>query len=111
MVLVISSFAARMIRKRKISKRRWVGISIVTVGILLVGFAKVMEKKEVEDEEQRFLVGNLLILRQCIFSVLQDLSEEVFMQDAEFLATLLLGLESFGLMFGVPIYLIFFPEE
>lgn len=112
MELVLSSFAARIIRKRKISKRRWVGISIVTLGILLVGFAKVMEKKEMKDEEQRFFVGNLLILGQCVFSVLQDLSEEVFMQEAEFPATLLLGMEGlFGLMFGVPIYLIFFLEE
>mmetsp|Transcript_14233 Transcript_14233/g.35716 ORF Transcript_14233/g.35716 Transcript_14233/m.35716 type:complete len:423 (-) Transcript_14233:23-1291(-) len=112
MELVLSSFAARIIRKRKISKRRWVGISIVTLGIMLVGFTKAMEKKEIKDEEQRFFIGNLLILGQCVFSVLQDLSEEIFMQEAEFPATLLLGMEGlFGLVFGVPIYLIFFSEE
>jgi len=112
MELVLSSFAARIIRKRKISKRRWVGISIVTLGIMVVGLTKVMEKKEIKDEEQRFFIGNLLILGQCVFSVLQDLSEEIFMQEAEFPAMLLLGMEGlFGLVFGVPIYLIFFSEE
>lgn len=112
MELVFSSFAARIIRKRIISNRRWFGISIVTLGILLVGFAKVIEKKEIEDEEQRFFIGNLLIFGQCVFSVLQDLSEEIFMQEADFPATLLLGMEGlFGLIFGVPIYLLFFSEE
>jgi len=112
MELVFSSFAAKIIRKRLISKRRWVGISIVTLGIVLVGFEKIIEKKEVGDEEQRFFIGNMLIFGQCIFSVLQDLSEEIFMQEANFPATLLLGMEGvFGLFFGVPIYLFFFSED
>ena len=110
--LVFSSFAARIIRKRIISTRRWVGISIVTFGIILVGYAKVAEKREDGAEEQRFLIGNLLIFGQCVFSVLQDLSEEIFMQEANFPATLLLGMEGlFGLVFGIPIYIFFFPED
>jgi hypothetical protein len=112
MELVFSSFAARIIRKRIISKRRWIGVSIVTVGILLVGIAKLIEKKEIEDEEQKFFIGNVLIFGQCVFSVLQDLSEEIFMQEADFPATLLLGMEGLiGLVFGVPIYLLFFSED
>jgi drug/metabolite transporter (DMT)-like permease len=110
--LVFSSFAAWIIRKRIISTRRWFGISIVTLGIVLVGFEKIVEKKEMDDEEQRFFIGNMLIFGQCIFSVLQDLSEEIFMQEANFPATLLLGMEGiFGLVFGVPIYLFFFSED
>lgn len=110
--LVFSSFAARIIRKRIISKRRWMGVSFVTLGIVLVGFAKVVENKDSESEEEKFLIGNLLIFGQCVFSVLQDLSEEIFMQEANFPATLLLGMEGlFGLVFGLPIYLLFFSEE
>mmetsp|Transcript_18311 Transcript_18311/g.42170 ORF Transcript_18311/g.42170 Transcript_18311/m.42170 type:complete len:425 (-) Transcript_18311:350-1624(-) len=110
--LIFSSFAARIIRKRMISNRRWVGVSIVTLGIMLVGFAKVVEKKEFEEEEHKFLIGNLLIFGQCIFSVLQDLSEEIFMQEANFPATLLLGMEGlFGLAFGIPLYLFFSSED
>jgi len=112
MELCLSAFAARIIRKRIISSRRWVGISIVTLGIILVGFIKIVEKKEIEDEEHKFLIGNLLIVGQCIFSVLQDLSEEIFMQEANFPATLLLGMEGlFGLAFGLPIYLFFSSED
>ena len=110
--LILSSFAARIIRKRIISTKRWFGISIVTLGIILVGFAKVIENKENESDGQKFFIGNILILGQCFFSVLQDLSEEIFMQEANFPATLLLGMEGlFGLIFGIPIYLLFFPPE
>lgn len=110
--LVLSSFAARIIRKRIISTKRWIGVSIITLGIIFVGFAKLLEKKESEKEEHELFVGNLLIFGQCIFSVLQDLSEEIFMQEANFPATLLLGMEGlFGLMFGIPIYIFFFAEE
>ncbi|VEU35570.1 unnamed protein product [Pseudo-nitzschia multistriata] len=110
--LVLSSFAARVLRKRIISRRRWIGVSVVTAGIVLVGFAKLEETRDSDSETHNFLVGNLLIVGQCVFSVLQDLSEEVFMQEANFPATLLLGMEGlFGLVFGLPIYALFFDEE
>lgn len=112
MELCFSAFAARIIRKRMISTRRWVGVSIVTLGIILVGFAKVVEKKDTNEEERKFFIGNLLIFGQCVFSVLQDLSEEIFMQEANFPATLLLGMEGlFGLSFGIPMYLFFSSED
>lgn len=110
--LVLSSFAARVIRKRIISHRRWVGVSIVTLGIILVGFAIVEEKKESKSDMQKLFLGNILIIGQCIFSVLQDLSEEIFIQEADFPATLLLGMEgAFGIMIGLPIYLLFSHEK
>lgn len=112
MELVMSAFAARLIRKRLISKRRWAGVTIVTLGLFVVSFAKWSQKKEIKEEQQRFFIGNLLIFGQCVFSVLQDLSEEIFMQEADFPATLLLGMEGlFGLTFGVPIYFLCFSEE
>lgn len=109
--LVLSSFAARIIRKRIISTRRWFGIFLVTVGIITVGFVKILLKQE-NKEEERFLIGNILIVGQCIFSVLQDLSEEIFMQETDFPATLLLGMEGlFGLIFGIPLYILFASEQ
>lgn len=111
MELVFSAFAARIIRKRIISTKRWVGVSIVTLGVILVGFSKMWEKKETE-EEHKFFIGNMLIFGQCIFSVLQDLTEEIFMQEANFPATLLLGMEGlFGLIIGIPIYMLFSSEN
>ena len=112
MELVFSAIAARIIRKRIISNQRWMGIAIVTVGIFGVGLAKVVEKKDEANEEHQFFIGNVLILGQCLFSVLQDLSEEIFMQESNFPATLLLGLEGlFGLVFGAPLYFFFFEED
>lgn len=112
MELVMSALAARLIRKRLISKQRLAGIAIVTVGLFVVAFTKWSQNKEIKEEEQRFFIGNLLIFGQCVFSVLQDLSEEIFMQEAEFPAMLLLGMEGlFGLTFGAPIYFLFFSEE
>lgn len=52
------------------------------------------------------LIGDVLIVGQCIMSVLQDLAEELFMHEAELSPTLLLGWEGvFGLAFGLPLYL------
>mmetsp|Transcript_22228 Transcript_22228/g.61892 ORF Transcript_22228/g.61892 Transcript_22228/m.61892 type:complete len:564 (-) Transcript_22228:1131-2822(-) len=123
--LVLSSIAARVLRKRAISEQRWTGVAIITVGILLVGCAKLLEAQRnsqnqnnnnnnhaTTDETHDFLVGNVLIFGQCVFSVLQDLSEEVFLQEADFPATLLLGMEGlFGLVFGLPIVAIWFADE
>jgi len=122
--LILSVVAARWIRKRNVSNRRWTGVFIVAMGILVVGFVHVFvidshhhknnsnngedqeqQQQQKEEELQRFLTGNILIVGQCIFSVLQDLSEEILMQETNFPATLLLGMEGFfGLMFGIPIY-------
>jgi len=112
MELVFSSFAARIFRKRLISPRRWIGVTVVTIGVLGVGLAKAMDKKDSSDEEHKFFVGNLLIFGQCIFSVFQDLSEEIILQEAEYPATLLLGMEGlFGLAFGIPLYFLFSSEH
>jgi hypothetical protein len=82
------------------------------LGIILVGFAIVEEKKESKSDMQKLFLGNILIIGQCIFSVLQDLSEEIFIQEADFPATLLLGMEgAFGIMIGLPIYLLFSNEK
>jgi hypothetical protein len=54
----------------------------------------------------RNLLGTLLVVGQCVMSVMQDIAEEVFMDEAGFPATLLLGMEGlFGLVFGVLLYL------
>lgn len=113
--LVLSVLAARFIRKRMISNIRWIGTLIVAVGLILVGFANV----NVEEEKDRdggknmrnLLIGNILIVGQCIFSVLQDLAEEIILQETEFPATLLMGMEGmFGLILGLAICIGFSPE-
>jgi drug/metabolite transporter (DMT)-like permease len=109
--LVLSVVASRLIRKRMVSRTRWIGVAIVTVGIIVIGLVDAIsaKKKEVGDDpsssQQHQWIGVLLIAGQSVMSVLQDLSEEILMQEAEFPATLLLGLEGlFGLVIGSVFY-------
>mmetsp|Transcript_26526 Transcript_26526/g.39238 ORF Transcript_26526/g.39238 Transcript_26526/m.39238 type:complete len:440 (+) Transcript_26526:77-1396(+) len=129
MELALSVVAARYIRKRDISNTRWMGVGFVTIGIILVSFADYHNKTaeaaanevhydddngnsggddEIDVAQKNYITGIVLIVLQCIFSVLQDLAEEVFMQASDFPPTLLLGMEGmFGLIFGLLIYICF----
>jgi hypothetical protein len=102
--LVLSVYAARIVRKRMVSWTRWTGVAVVAVGVALVGAvdaAGALVGLSVTSQ----LVGMLLVVGQCVMSVMQDIAEEVFMDEADFPATLLLGMEGlFGLAFGVVLY-------
>jgi drug/metabolite transporter (DMT)-like permease len=116
--LVLSVLAARFIRKRVISKNRWAGATVVAIGVVLVGVIHAIGQKKLassnNDDDANdtdvasgfaAYIGQFLIFGQCVFSVLQDLSEEFFMQESSFPATLLLGMEGlFGLAFGLMFY-------
>lgn len=127
--LVLSVIAARIIRKRIISKELWFGVCLVTIGIILIGYvdyydatrsSNTQDKSNVDtarnllshtdygrslynsnnsnSEQKDVIIGAVLIFFQCILSVLQDLSEEIFMQakGSEVPATLiLLGLKEY----------------
>jgi len=111
--LLMSVFASRIIRKRLVSNTRWIGVSILAVGLILVGFANVLQEREKEEKAdgenfRQLMIGNLLIFAQCIFSATQDITEEIFLQETDMPATLLLGMEGlFGFIFGVPLYFCF----
>ena len=101
--LLLSVVAARCIRKRRISWSRWVGVVVVALGLVLVRLAN----RDSVDGKHSW-IGDVLIIGQCVMSVIQDMTEELFMHEAAFPATLLLGMEGlFGLLFGVPLYLLF----
>jgi len=104
--LVLSVVAARFIRKRMISKARWKGVGTVTVGVVMVGVVHVMSDTSADDENDNGkAIGLLLIIGQCIMSVCQDMAEELFMQETQMPATMLLGFEGlFGLAFGIILY-------
>jgi len=84
-----------------------VGVGIVTLGLVLVGtLHSVGSTVNDETTTSKTLMGMGLILGQCIMSVVQDITEEVFMDEVGFPATLLLGMEGlFGLFFGLLFYL------
>jgi UDP-N-acetylmuramyl pentapeptide phosphotransferase/UDP-N-acetylglucosamine-1-phosphate transferase len=112
--LVLSVVASRVIRKRLVSKQRWIGVRIVTLSILVVGIVDILreegdnDKKEESTSCSRLLeqwIVILLIVGQCIMSVLQDFSKELFMQEAHFPPMLLLGMEGlFGLVIESTLY-------
>ena len=141
--LILSTVAARLIRKRMISTQRWGGVCIVAIGLIVVRLSEISPAADDSGDENNVLnstnivneddiiaeegasidndaafsepsktqitdrlIGDILIVGQCIMSVLQDLAEELFMHEAELSPTLLLGWEGiFGLAFGLPLYL------
>jgi len=66
---------------------------------------------EQHQHQKEHWIGALLIVGQCLTAVGQDIAEEIFLQEADFPATLLLGMEGiYGLIFGIPLYLLLAPE-
>jgi hypothetical protein len=111
--LVLSVFAGRIIRKRLVSYNRWIGVGIVSFGLVLVGTLHSVGSSSGNNSDMSDkLIGMLLIVGQCIMSVAQDIAEEVFMDEAGYPATLLLGMEGlFGLVFGLLLYMIFGGDD
>ena len=73
--LLLSVVAARCIRKRRISWSRWVGVLVVALGLALVRLAN---RESVDEEKGRHAwIGDVLIVGQCVMSVIQDMSEAV----------------------------------
>lgn len=114
MELVLSVCATRLVRGRKITWVRWLGVSVVTGGIILVG---VFDTNNVAHDESNDgatvngqIVGILLILGQSVMSVIQDLTEEVFMQEAAFSPALLVGMEgAYGIVIAIILYFFIAP--
>jgi hypothetical protein len=126
--LVLSVCVARMVRKRFISKWRWAGVGIVAVGLWLVHAAAdgTFHGNEAMDNEagnatlpvadvdtprqapSDQTIGALFIFGQCVTAVGQDMAEELLLQEANFPATLLLGMEGlFGLIVGIPLFVLY----
>ncbi|KAL7475922.1 hypothetical protein ACHAW6_001815 [Cyclotella cf. meneghiniana] len=110
--LVLSVVGTRIVRGRKVTMMRWAGIGVCTVGIIMAGYFHSANAKSGDDNDDDYtssnkdiLTGTMLILGQSIMSVSQDLSEELFMQEADFPPALLVGMEGlFGLLIASVLY-------
>ena len=128
--LTLSVVAARVIRKRMVSRSRWVGVVIVAVGVVVIERANNWKHQQQEEEQpddgvetssineddnsnsnvtrssaQNVTIGVILIILQSILSVLQDIGEEIFMQATTFPAMMMLGMEGlYGFVIGLIIY-------
>jgi drug/metabolite transporter (DMT)-like permease len=117
MELILGVVAAKIFRSRRIGTARWVGVLLVTIGIVIIERAN-SSKQHQNSEEQSddgtsrngkegdAAIGVILIILQSILSVVQDTTEEIFMQAAEFPPTLMLGMEGlYGFCIGLVLYL------
>lgn len=124
--LILSTVTSKLIRKRQISQHRWGGVLFVAAGLVIVRLSEGAfadwgdvggdDDYDAYDAEaddggaasprSNRLIGDVLIVGQCVMSVLQDMAEELFMHESSLAPTLLLGWEGvFGLAFGLPLYL------
>jgi len=107
--LIFVVFAARLIRKRMISRERWIGVGIMMAGLLLVGGADFIKSGDGENtnKSSNQILGISLVVGKCFTSAIQDLFEEILVQEANMPPTLLMGLEGiFGLTLIVPLYFV-----
>ena len=124
--LTLSVVAARVIRKRMVSRSRWVGVVIVAVGVVVIERANNWKHQQQQQQSdgtdtnneendntndftrisaQHVTIGVILIILQSILSVLQDIGEEIFMQATTFPAMMMLGMEGlYGFIIGLVIY-------
>ena len=111
--LVLSVVAQRVIRKRQVSSTRWTGVAVVFIGLITVNAADVWDARHTGGQSfSDQSIGFLLIFGQCVTAVAEDIAEELFLHEAEFPATQLLGLEGIvGLIFGIPLYLRYSSES
>ena len=83
-----------------VSCLRWSGVGVVTIAIILVGLIDYFAAEQnasagdnTTSSASDQIIGIVLIIGQSVMSVFQDIAEELFMQEGEFPATLLLGME------------------
>jgi hypothetical protein len=107
MELILSIVAARVVRKRIIAKQRWCGAGIMMVGLVLVACSDLVSDTESSDS---FGLGILFVFLKVIMGVSKDMTQELFMQEGNFSATLLLGMEGmYGVLMAVPLYFLLGP--
>ena len=79
--------AARNIRKRMVARSRWIGVSIVTIGVVVVGLSDNIQHKSTDKNEkdegvhdnENHLLGLMFVFAKVVAAVSKDLSEEIFM--------------------------------
>ena len=111
--LILSVLAAQYLRKRIVSSSRWAGVGVVTVGVVLVGLVSILtafnngEQTTSGASVRDQAIGIALICGQSTLSVLQDILQDFFCQEAQFPPLLMLGL--LGISALVIALVVYFP--
>jgi hypothetical protein len=107
MELILSIVAARVVRKRHIAKQRWCGAGIMLIGLVLVACSDLVSDNE---SSESFGLGLLFVVLKVIMGVSKDMTQELFMQEGDYSATSLLGMEGvYGVLMAVPLYFLLGP--
>jgi hypothetical protein len=107
MELILSIVAARVVRKRHIAMERWCGAGIMLVGLVLVACSDLVSDNE---SSESFGLGLLFVVLKVIMGVSKDMTQELFMQEGNYSATSLLGMEGvYGVLMAVPLYFLLGP--
>jgi hypothetical protein len=107
MELILSIVAARVVRKRHIATERWCGAGIMLVGLVLVACSDLVSDNE---SSESFGLGLLFVVLKVIMGVTKDMTQELFMQEGDYSATSLLGMEGlYGVLMAVPLYFLLGP--
>jgi drug/metabolite transporter (DMT)-like permease len=105
--LTFRMVAARVVRKRLIVRQRWRGAGIMMVGLVLVACSDLVSNNE---SSESFGLGEVFVILKIIMGVSKDMVQELFMQEGDFPATSLLGMEGVdGLLMAVPLYSLLGP--
>ena len=106
--LAVNVVAQKYIRKRVVPKHRWIGCGLVLIGLVVVTSADFAKGGNIE--VQSWGLGLLFVALKSFVGVCLDITQELFTQEANFPATMLLGLEGiYGLILFMPIYFLATP--
>ena len=107
--LVFSVLAARAVRKRHVTRERWAGSFVMVIGLVIVALSEMF--KGGNETSKSLGLGIVFVLLRVIMGVAKDLTQELFMQEATFPASLLLGMEGlYALLIGLPLYFLVGPR-
>lgn len=104
--LVLSAVAALVIRKRKISRSRWLGVLIVTVGLIVIGVADLLsDGEEGSSDVAGRVIGIVLCIAVAFVATLLAMVEELMTQEEGYAALIVMGNEGlWGTLFGLAMY-------
>lgn len=104
--LVLSTVTALVIRKRKISRPRWLGVLIVTVGLIVIGVADLLsDTEEGSSGVAGKAIGIVLCTAVAVVATLLAMVEELMTQEEGYAALIVMGNEGlWGTLFGLAMY-------
>ncbi|KAJ3446331.1 hypothetical protein M0813_08031 [Anaeramoeba flamelloides] len=85
-IVIFSAILTVIYRKRKVPFFQWVGVSIVTIGLTLVGFAAIVGTHDTNGQQFSSIekgVGIILVILAQFIQALQTIIEETLLHDYE----------------------------